>query len=431
MAITSAEPYRFFQYGLGLVAPKDEVIQELVHIAKIYLPFVTLIPLAKYLPYAVTGWNVLCSAASSQLLTWQGARNVLEFACTYFRFRATTLLHHALNVGENSYTLADDVRQSKWKNVIEKSLHVMGDLLYLATFMRPRSMKIPVIALYFQTVSYFIRAAIEAYYAYRIDPVARQLQVLIDQDTQIIADAEDIIESIEKLSVRKQKNENRLNEQLALRSEAGQRRAARQNLLRSSRIERISRRHAIGCNLVIGCIRLLEASLARNPIPSLSRDKPYALMRVPGGKRFVVMDEFPYADDKVKEKIQALKTQEGATSVQFACAQTFYGTVLLVVGKKFKDSRLQDNDNYSLLRKLKETDRTAYRQSRRFIRQEGFDAKVQIAGFESGRENFNRVDAAIRETLDKTDQKTLTVFIISETSLSNWREGLRRSLKAV
>ncbi len=449
MAITLAEPYKFFQHGLGILAPKDQPVQELIHVLKIWLPFITLFSTStQQLSYAISGWNVLYSACSSQLLTWGGARNVLEFACTYFQFKAALILHHAANVGENSYTLIGDIRQSKWKKAMNNSLQIIGDLLYLATFIRPRSTKIPATALRFQAYSYFIRAAVEGYILYMDPNGVQRLQHQINQDKSRRANLLNDIRQLENIKQPTPENYELLWRTQAQSARLGQRIAQNQAPL-PPEVELAYREQDIICKLLMGCIRLVQATRSTDPFEQFPDDKPCVVMRAPGGQQFVVMranQERPLlvslATEMIKEqpsliplageKIQALKSQGDIASIQWVhpgspdALETATKTANWVPGNKdlAVDPRLQgNNQNDQLLTNLKKIDKKAYKRYWKLSDQKHFDAKP-IEGFESEREIFTRVDTAIRETLNQTDKKTLTVFILGAESLFCWLKGL-------
>jgi hypothetical protein len=455
MQIVYAEPYRYLHHSLNFVTLPNNTLKTILYLKKSFLPFLTFGSRdAKYLSYLVCGWNIVCLTSSSQLFTWRGARNVLEFACTFFEFGAAIFLHNALNVAEIACTLKDDFLQSKWKRIINKSLQAVNNLFFLATFIRPQSTKIPIMALYFQASTYFIQAALKTYTAFTKD---RNSQLHVQQlyhQQDLVNTAEHTLADLDKIKKPNRLLYKRLWDNQHLVSQQRPQVEANRSLLFKLNTKLAWRAVDIGITIILGIIRLFQVRSAIDPMANMGRDKPFVVMRAQGERPFIVMhevqDEPRYVIDSrgdihvpdpekplnlVSQTIQSLAAQEGATSIQFVSNTQKAAKPIAAIRQKLpgtSDARFHVNPqldmdhedhNRQLLKSLKKTDRPAYKQYKYLSDKAKFDA-IPIEGFESYRETFNRFHTLICDTLAKADPKALTVFVLPQNGLYNWLRGL-------
>ena len=373
MAIIPAAPYKFFQHGLELIIPQNERIKDAVQVAETLLPLATLSSsTALPLSCAVSGWNVLCSVASGNPFTWKGIRNMIEFTCTFFRLREALILHHVLNVAENSCTVMGDLQQSRYTDVTNKSLQIIGDLFYLLTLIDKNSTTLPVYALRFQAVRYFVQATVEHF-------TSTSNTKMLDVFVKLIMASARLAQAHEAsnpIQIREGKpfvvmRVAQHNKKTGCLTPEGEQQALRAG-------EKIE-------DLADGLADVDSIEIVHSGAPSAQQTA-----------------------EKIIDWLEDEYNDEGQT----------YDDVDITV-----DTRLQENQNHRLLKSLKKTDPAAYESHRKLTPRERFDAKP-VEGYETDRENFNNTNAAIREKLDKTAKTTMTVFITHQPNMINWLRGL-------
>ncbi len=97
--------------------------------------------------------------------------------------------------------------------------------------------------------------------------------------------------------------------------------------------------------------------------------------------------------------------------------------------RNIQDARLNESQSGPLLKQLKKENPTAYQEYGQLSPEAKFEAKP-VVGYESGREMFNRMNAAVQTHLASADDKTFTVFITHQNCMLNWMRGLGEQVPA-
>ncbi len=370
--ISKGLSFNYFQYKLSLINPFDDGMKKNgLQLAETLLPLVSLHPqAAKPISLALSGWNT--SMASYQRTSyWNYVRNTVDFIAAYFQMPAALFLHTSLNILENGYEL------TKGKDRLGNLFKIVGNSLYLSTLIKSANKNcrhLVTISLAFQGISQFVQAYQKAY---------------LSKTTKL------------------------------------------------SKIDKLD----LFIKTLMGCIRLYQAGSHYNFVEKAQTvaKKNFVMMRVAAHDKND--DLTPKGSSQAFQTavdIEELAVKAGAEDIRIVhsgrkCAKQTAERIAernpvnryLAIFKDeiFEDPRLADPKNNPLLKKLKHDNPEARKQFSKLPADEKFDAKP-VEDYESEREVYTRMNAAVRQHLDQTDNKTFTVFITHQTSLLSWLRGL-------
>ncbi len=361
--ISEGLSFSYFQHKLSLINPfNDGMKKNGLQLAETLLPLASLHPqAAKPISLALSGWNI-ATAFYQKNSYWNCVRSIVEFAATCFQMPAALFLHTSLNILENVYELKKDRLGNLFK--------VVGNSLYLSTLIKSTNKNyrhLVAISLIFQGISQLVQAYQKAY-----------------------------------------------NSKTA----------------KLSNIDRLD----LFIKTMMGCIRLYQAEKTQE----VSK-KNFVMMRVAAHDKND--DLTPKGSEQAFQTaadIEELAVKAGAEDIRIVhsgrkCAKQTAECIAkcelvnryLAISEDeiFEDPRLADPKNNPLLKTLKRENPEARKQFSKLPANEKFDAKP-VEGYETEREVFTRMNAAVRENLDQTDETTFTVFITHQASLLSWLRGL-------